>query len=195
MSIVFGICCWIPEKSQLPELKRCLESVKNYPVFLINGKWYDIEGDYPTSIPEAVSLIDSYPNVTRINYANHHEWESRNMYLEQCTANDCLIILDTDEYIEITGFFECNILDTPMFRLHVEDPRIGGTDYQKRGVRWPHLTRHRDRHNQLWYKDKEIWSNVGESTPEGIIIYHDKTYRSEKIKEAMKKRNYLRPFR
>ena len=65
-----GIPVWINDVKQLPELERCLDSVMDFPVFIVNGKWYDIEGDYPRSIPEAIELMESYTNVEIIDSPN-----------------------------------------------------------------------------------------------------------------------------
>ena len=61
--IVFGISCYISEESQIPELKRCLESVKNYKVILVDGKWYDFRGESDLSLPSARKLINSYTSI------------------------------------------------------------------------------------------------------------------------------------
>lgn len=190
--IVFGICCWIPEASQLPELKRCLDSVKDFKVIVVNGKWYDIEGEHPYSIPEARSLMESYPNVTRIDYANHHEWEARNKYLEECNNDDVLIWLDTDEWFEYDHFWEARG-DTSIGLIDFYN-RIGGLAWQRRIIINAGLCRHRDRHNQLWYGNRELFATPLPSI-KGIRIYHDKQHRSEKREKAMYTRNRLKPYR
>ena len=187
------MCCWISEVQQLPELKRCLDSVERFRVILINGKWYDVKGKHPISIREARELIDSYPNVLRINYPGHHEWEARNKYLEQCSDHDTLIVLDTDEYLQITGYFEKYITSLPSFKVKGYDARRGGIVRENRGIRYPGQTRHRDRHNELWWNGEKL--TFEGDPPEHLLIHHDKSYRSPHITQIMKERNRLRPYR
>jgi len=191
--IVIGICCWISEVRQLTELKRCLDSVNDFKVIVINGKWYDIKGPHPYSIPEARSLLLSYPNVTTINYANHHEWEARNKYLEMCKDTDVLIWLDTDEWFEMDFHWEVRG-NIPSVALIEFFNRIGGTAYQRRVIINAGQCRHTDRHNQIWAGGKELFANPSPAI-KGVRIYHDKQYRSIPREKAMQIRNKLKPYR
>lgn len=173
--------------------------MKDFKVTLVNGKWYDIIGDNPISIPQARNLIDSYPNVTRIDYPNHHEWESRNMYLEACSADDVLIWLDTDEYMEhgdqagIWRFYPIQSVGSLSFFVKGYDKRCGGDVILKRGYYSPSITRHKDRHNESWIGKKKL---TFKSNPLiDFKIIHDKSHRSKQREETMKVRNHLRPFR
>ena len=192
MNIVFGVCCWISEESQLGELRRCLDSVKEYRVILVNGKWYDIEGDYPDSLPEAHEIISRYPNVEVITAINRHEWENRNLYLERCNEDDVLIVLDTDEYVEGV-ISEQEISDDDSFMVMGVSKRHGGDVVLKRGIRYPSETRHKDRHNEYWRNDTKL--RFFGRIPNIFKIIEDKSYRSDDIGITMKKRAQLRPFR
>ena len=198
--LVFGVACWIYEKSQLPEVKRCLDSIKDYRVILVDGKWYDMEGsDSLLSIPELDDLLADYPNVERVNAPNMHEWETRNIYLERCKPDDILLWLDTDEWFEVTD--KANFMDnltkitTPMFLVDYVDKRMGPNAVRVQGIRYPSETRHRDRHNELWYKDKPAWNTAVRPAVQGIRHHSDKTYRSEEREKVMLTRNKLKPFR
>jgi len=190
------------EISQLPELKRCLDSVKQFRVILVDGKWYDMEGEQHTSIPEAYKLFKKYPNVEVIVSVNRHEWENRNLYLERCKDDDVLIWVDTDEWVEtpipILGEYMNNKLESdksPMYAVSFKGKAHGaGTYRQNRLVAFPTKTRHRDRHNELWYKDNQI---IKGKLPivDLILVHHDKSFRSEERETAMRIRNKLKPFR
>lgn len=191
MSIVFGICSWISEKSQIPELERCLESVKGYKVIIVDGKWYDIDSDKLTSISEAFDIYKKYPNVEAVVSINHNEWENRNIYLAKCNNMDNLIVLDTDEYIiqEHTP-----TLNETVDSFHVigHDKGKGGEVRLNRGYIFPNESRHQDRHNAIFRNGKKLEFNA---LCKGITIHHDKSFRSPKREKLMYVRNHLRDHR
>lgn len=190
--MVFGICCWISEASQIPELRRCLESVKDYRAILVDGKWYDIEGDRETSLPLAIEIIDSYPNVERITAINRHEWENRNLYLERCSKDDVLIVLDTDEFIIKTND-DITIPLKDSFMVRGISKRHGGEVVLKRGITYPSETRHMDRHNEYWRKGCKLMFDS--LLLEELTIVEDRSFRSENNKQIMKTRGSQRPYR
>lgn len=194
--LVIGVVCWIHEKSQLPELRQCLDSLKQFRVILVDGKWYDIDHDQLTSIPEAYEMFKKYPNVEVITAVNRHEWQNRNLYLERCTPKDILIWVDTDEWLEVTGDVkELQYRLNPAFEVHFRGKMYTDGDVRQiRGLMYPSETRHTDRHNQAWYQGKEILCNAARPK-DCIILHHDKSYRSEEREKAMRIRNRLKPFR
>lgn len=191
MSIVFGICSWISEVSQLPELKRCLESVKGYRVIIIDGKWYDIDSPLQVSIPEAFEAYKKYDNVEVVTSIGNHEWENRNMYLTRCKMIDVLIVLDTDEYI-IQEYTPTLPEITKSFHVIGYDKGKGGEVRLNRGYTDPINSYHNDRHNKVFCKGKQL--NF-DSLCTGITIHHDKSYRSKSREKAMYTRNHLEEYR
>ena len=205
MNIAIGLVCWIDKKRQLPELKRCLDSLTDfYPVIVVNGKWNDIKGDSPRSIPEAIELIGSYSNVIYIESPNQPEFINRNKYLIQATKMgcDCLIWVDSDEYVELSNYD--NLVkeikdvftkepDEYTFLVNFYDKRMGGACWQKRGVRYPAFSRHRNRHNELWFVNKQILKHTAKPPP-SLVIHQDKYYRSLEREYIMSKRNHENPI-
>jgi hypothetical protein len=168
---------------------------------LVDGKWYDIKDDQFTSIPEAYDIFKEYPNVEVITAVNRHEWQNRNLYLERCAKDDFLIWIDTDEWLEVTNssyesdLFAAHMSNIPMMSIPFEGKAHGaGTYQQNRIVIFPAKTMHRDRHNELWYNGTQI---IQGKLPRihGLLVHHDKSYRSEEREKAMFIRNRLRPFR
>ena len=201
MRIAIGIVTWIPRIEQLPELERCLDSLTDfYPVIVVNGKWNDVEGKHPRSIPEAYELINSYSNVIHIESPDKPGFVNRNKYLIQATKMecDCLIWVDSDEWIELPcgyDFLVNGIKDVYKregnkytFLVHFYDKRFGGCCFQKRGVKHPSFSRHKNRHNELWFLNNQILQYPAKA-PRGLIIHQDKSYRSLERENSMKKRN------
>jgi len=204
--IGIGIVSWISEESQVPELERCLDSLTSfYPVIIINGKWDDVKGDNPRSVLEAIDLMESYSNVMWFDSPNQPEFINRNEYLIQATKMDCnyLIWVDTDEWVELPCGYEflCNSIkkrfekqpDCYTFLVHYFDKRMGGCCYKRRGIRYPTFTRHRNKHNELWFVDKEVLRYPAKA-PNGLIIHQDKIFRTHKREEKMKIRNESNPI-
>ena len=194
--VVIGVVCWIPDNIMLPELKRCLDSLVEFDVILVNGKWDDIKGDNPRSTLEAQIVIDSYANVTHILSPNKSEAHNRNIYLENTNA-DFLFWVDTDEYIEMPlgkEFFIRGIAD--LFKkddyssqvhsyVHQENGKIN-MGKQKRLIQYPNKMRHRDKHNKLYFGDKEILANeIKYHAPRGLIVHADKNFRTKEREQQM----------
>ena len=206
IKIGIGVLVWIESKHQLPELKRCLDSLTDfYPVIIVNGKWKDIIGDNPRSIPEAIELIDSYSNIILIDSPNQLEPVNRNKFIVQGMKMDCdmMFWIDSDEWIELPCGYDFfvkgmeNVFkkqpDCLSFHLHFFDPRFGGESLQKRGIRYPAFMRHRDRHNQLWFLDKEVLGHYTAKPPRGLIVYQDKSFRTKEHELEMRRRNLANP--
>lgn len=205
LNIAIGLVCWIDKITQLPELQRCLDSLTDfYPVIIVNGKWNDINGDNPRSIPEAIELIGSYSNVIYIESPNQPEFINRNKYLIQATKMGCdyLIWIDSDEYVESVNYNNLvkeidniftNEPDKYTFLINFYDKRMGGACWQKRGVRHPAFSRHRNRHNELWFVDKQILKYPAKAPP-SLVIHQDKYYRSLEREFIMNKRNHENPI-
>ena len=199
-NIVFGVCCYISEKEQIPELERLLESLRGFKVFLIDGKWKDFDDktDNYISIPEAYEAIGKYSNVITMASYNGLEWQNRNLYLKCCKRSDILIWIDTDEWLEIQDkdqmLKECKKIKKPMFLVNFYDKRFGGECLQRRGYRYPKGTHHKDRHNQAYYKKEEIFAYPAKA-PKGFVIHQDKSFRSVERELDMKVRNQKEPFR
>ena len=197
MNIAVGVVCWIEDNKQLPELKRCLDSLTDfYPVIVINGKWDDFAGTNIYSTNEANDLIDSYSNVIHLQSANKPEFVNRNKYLIQAMTMgvDFLFWVDTDEWIDMPlgkEFFERGLQyiwkDEKSCYFHYYDERLGGVSMQKRGVRYPSFSRHKLRHNELFFNDQNILTNPARA-PRGIVINSSKEYRSESREKRMKQR-------
>ena len=198
MNISVGVLVWIEDDSQLPELKRCLDSLVDFDVIVVNGKWNDIPGYNPTSTNEANRLIDSYENIKHIKSPNKMEYENRNIYLEECISlkSDFLFWVDTDEWVDMPlgrDFFERGLVD--VFKndkkscyMHYYSDRHGGVSMQIRGVRYPFLVRHIDRHNEIFFDNENILSNPTRA-PRGLVIKSDKIYRTMDREDRMIKRN------
>jgi len=200
-----GVLVWVPYEKQLPELERCLDSLTDfYPVIVVNGKWDDIEGKYARSIPEAYDLIGSYSNTIHIESPNEPEFVNRNKYLIQATKMDCdfLFWVDSDEWVELPcgyDFLVNGIKDVYKREpdkytnlVHFFDPRSGGVCFQKRGVRYPSFSRHKNKHNELWFTGNQVLQYPAKA-PRGLIIHHDKSYRSLEREKTMQKRNHDNP--
>lgn len=192
MSLVFGICSWISEESQLPELKRCLESVKDYRVIIIDGKWKDIDSPIHASIAQAYATYRQYSNVQVMVSLGRHEWENRNLYLQKCQPGDTLIVLDTDEYVTFEHTPAVKGLADDSFHVNGYDKGKGGKVRLNRGYMDPINSYHADRHNRMFCNSEKLTFNA---LCEGITIHHDKTYRTPKREKMMLTRNQLKEFR
>lgn len=199
MNIAVGVLCWIEKDEQLPELKRCLDSLTDfYPVFVINGKWDDFEGNNPRSTDKANDLIDSYSNVIHISSPNKSEAYNRNLYLQLCLKwnIDMLFWVDTDEWVEMPIGFEfakrglMDHMDTDDLAscMHYYSEAHGGVGKQKRLLQYPGFLRHHGKHNELFFGDDEVLRYPVPDAPRGIIIYSNKEFRSEDRECRMKKR-------
>lgn len=200
MNISIGVLVWIEDNSQLPELKRCLDSLVDFDVIVVNGKWNDMGGLYPESTTEANVLIDSYDNIKHIKSPNKPEYENRNTYLRWCMRSkpDFLFWVDTDEWIQMPfgrDFFERGVRD--IFRgdnksclMHYYSDRHGGVSMQIRGIRYPFLVRHIDRHNEIFFGKVNILADPAPA-PRGLVIMSDKIYRTIDREDRMIKRNKM----
>lgn len=203
MRISVGVLAWIESNSQLPELKRCLDSLTSFfPVIVINGKWNDIEGVNARSTDEANELIDSYSNVIHIQSPNKPEFMNRNRYLIQARDYDFLFWVDSDEWVSLplgVEFFRNGIRD--VFKntnqksclIHYYDESRGGACMQKRGVLYPGFIRHRKKHNELFFGDDDILLNPAPA-PRGLVIKSDKRFRTLSRENRMLKRNKENPI-
>ena len=203
VNIGIGVVCWIETDEQLPELKRCLDSLQSfYPVFVINGKWNDMSGNNPRSTDKANDLIDSYSNIIHISSPNQPEFVNRNKYLELAMKYnlDYLMWVDSDEWIDMPlgkEFMVRGILDHNFdfaSCVHYYSKRHGGSSKQKRLIKYPGFLRHRLKHNELFFVDKEVLANCQNKSPRGFTIYSDKNYRSVGREQNMKKRNMENPI-
>jgi hypothetical protein len=203
MNIGIGVVCWIETDEQLPELKRCLESLESfYPVFLVNGKWSDMSGDNPRSTDKANDLIDSYSNIIHIQSPNQPEFINRNKCLELAMIWNCdyLIWVDTDEWLEMPlgKDFMLRGIEDHKFEfvsyVHYYSDIFGGSCKQRRLLKYPSFLRHRLRHNELFFGDYEVYKNCKKTGPRGFIIHQDKNYRSVKREQNMLIRNRENPI-
>ncbi len=198
-SVSFGIVCWIDEDSQLPELKRCLDSVKDLPVILVNGKWSDMEGDNPISTQKARDLINSYPNVKHILSPNESEVNNRNILLK--CGTDYMIWIDTDEWAEFPNgidFFKEELSrrfkDEYCAYSHSYDLKgRGGYFKVKRIIRNPHELEYRIRHNQLYHGSINVYDNPIEPI-DGLMVHHSKDFRSQASRDKMINRRLSNPI-
>jgi hypothetical protein len=197
--VSIGVLCWISEIEQLPELKRCLDSLREFNVIVVSGKWNDIEGNFPYNIPEANTLIESYDNITHIFSYNKSEAENRNIYLENCNA-DFLFWVDTDEWIEmplgkdfflrgLTDLFGKNDYSSQVHWYNHQSNGITSYGKQKRMVQYPSKLRHKEKHNKLYFGVREVLRDeIKYHAPRGLIIHTEKNFRSRKREEVMFKR-------
>ena len=189
------------------ELKRCLDSLKDFKVIVVDGKWNDFidNNDSYRSTDGTIELAKSYSNVTTIESPNQPEWINRNKYIVEGKDCDVMFWVDSDEWVELPcGYdFLCRSIkyvfekqnDCYSFLVHYFDTARGGACYQKRGIRYPDIMRHVDRHNQLWFNDKEVLTNYCARPPMGLVIHTDKKFRTDEREEAMKRRNYENTIR
>ena len=199
--VSIGVLCHIPDIFQMPELKRCLDSLKDFPVIVVSGKWNDIESTSDYNHPQLNELIESYANVTHIFTQGLSEAGTRNIYLEECNDTvDFLFWVDSDEWIEmplgkdfflrgITDLFGVNDYSS---QLHEVFHQRDGNDVickQKRLIQYPSKCRHRERHNSMYYDNKEILAGeIKNHAPRGLILHSEKSYRSTKRDKYMKSR-------
>jgi hypothetical protein len=196
-----GIVSFIETRDELPELKRCLDSIESFfPVILIDGKWKDYPSEITTSIIEVDEIIDNYSNIIHIKSPNLTEAQNRNKYLK--FDMDYMIILDTDEYLEFPLGFEFFLrgLDD-MFRnkselcafAHAESEQNGGYVRMPRIIKHPNILHYGIKHNELLIGKKNVLK-YPLNAPRGLIIHHDKTLRTENRKEKMINRNKNNPI-
>ena len=196
--IAIGITCWIENNSQLPELERCLDSLTDfYPVIVVNGKWNDIEGTNPRGTAESHELVDSYSNTIQLESPNQPEFINRNKCLTQAGKMLCdyLIWVDTDEYIEIPcgkDWFAKNLTESFSSsdfcaRVYFDE----GTS--RRIIRYPMFVRMNNKHNEWWFNGRDVRKTQLKPI-DGLIIYHDKRYRSDDTRTKMLNRKVLNPI-
>lgn len=205
--IAVGIPVWINHEEQLPELELCLDSVSEFfPVIVISGKWSDMNHQQNRNIPEADELIDSYSNIIHIESLNHLEPFNRNLYMIQAGKMGCntMLILDSDESAEFPLGVE--FFDEQLSRLKEKHPnhlgfsvihqsaRHGGICFTPRVILNPAFTRYRDRHNQMYFMDREVLSWDSSKLVGGIILNETKDFRSDKRKLIMRERNLRNPL-
>jgi len=187
------------------ELKDCLESVdKFYPVIVIDGKWKDFPDNHPTSIDGTLELAESYSNVVTILSPNGTEVDNRNLSCEYAGKYDCdvVIILDSDERLDLPNgldnFYqslERMIIQNPQdigFKTAFESKKRGGVSFPCRIYLNPKHIRYRDKHNKIYYKNKEMRYFSSKLCP-NIIIHEDQTHRTEGRLQNMSRRNIVNP--
>ena len=196
IKIGIGIVCFIETIREVEELKRCLKSVESFfPVILIDGKWKDYPSDITTSIPEAQEVIENYSNVIYIKSPNKTEAENRNQYLNYDL--DYLIILDTDEFIQMplgVDFFKRGLIDVFKGKqelcsyVHAFSKKNGGYVRMQRIIKNPKLLHYSKKHNEI-LDGKTNVLRYPLDAPRGLIIQHDKFFRDDDRIKKMKKRN------
>ena len=184
------------------EIYRMLDSTTGFfPVIVSYGKWRDFIGEDRRDLtPE---IIDSFSNTVWVDSTGLSEPQARNQYMVQAGkfGCDCIIILDTDEYLEFPlgiDFFKRQLEriadknpDDLSFCVTWEDSK-NGTTFTPRIIMNPMFSRYRDRHNQIYFMDKEVLGNqrlVG-----GIVIHQDKKFRSKNRELRMRERNLRNPI-
>jgi hypothetical protein len=205
VNIGIGVVCWIETDEQLPELKRCLDSLQSfYPVFVINGKWNDMSGNNPRSTDKANDLIDSYSNIIHISSPNQPEFVNRNKYLELAMKYnlDYLMWVDSDEWIDMPlgkDFFIKGIEDTFKDKqemcayIHCYSSGRGGPFRTQKLYHYPGFLRHRLKHNELFFIEHNVWENPLPA-PRGMIVNHEKDLRPELKKQQMLNRRNINPI-
>jgi len=199
-SISVGLITWIEDNDQLPELKRCLDSLTDfYPVIVVNGKWNDFKGKNPRSTDEANELIGSYSNVIHIQSPDKPEWYNRNLAID--TANkmgyNILFWVDSDEWVEMPlglDFFTKSIdfQDKHTCYMHYYDDGKGGNCRMIRLIKDLDKVKINKKHNEWLIDNTNIFKDPAPA-PRGITIYSDNKYRSEDRKIRMKQRNKYNP--
>jgi hypothetical protein len=195
-----GLLVWIEDDSQLPELERCLDSLKDFNVIVINGKWIDIAGNKPISTDRTIDLINSYNNVTHIYSVNNTEAHNRNLALSVANKmnREVLFWVDTDEYVELPCGYEFFLRglefgDKYTCYSHYEDKGRGGSCRMIRGIRDVKNVTLTNRHNE-WIRDGTNIYKDSYQAPRGLIIYSDRKYRSEERQAKMLNRNKNNPI-
>ena len=161
-----------------------------------------MSGDNIRSTHKANDLIESYSNVIHILSPNNPEFVNRNKYLDLAMKfnADYLIWIDTDEWVEMPlgkDFFERG-LESHDFEfascVHYYSDRHGGVSKQKRLIKYPGFLRHRLKHNELFFGDKEVLRKCQNNAPRGLVIYSNKIYRSDERENRMTDRNKNNPI-
>ena len=191
-------------------LERCLNSLSDFfPVIYRDGRWNDFLPSLTNhrSNDDSIELAESYSNVTVIEGIGL-EPKARNDYIIQFAkwGCDCIFWVDTDEYVELPlgyDFFikglEERITEQPeklSFHLHFTNDNEGKEAYtstQRRMIVNPMFTRHRDRHNQLWYMDQEVLGHNTGKPIRGLILHQNKSHRTKEREIEMKRRNLANP--
>jgi hypothetical protein len=202
MNLAIGICSWIHEKSQLPELERCLNSISDfYPVYVVDGKWSDLQMQGGRSIQEAIELITSYSNTTLIERPNRLEPQNRNEYLRKSYGNEALMVLDTDEYVEYDSTFLDNLEtfrnDNPQnlgCSVMFHSKPTGGYSVAPRVIFNPSMCRYRDQHNFIYFMNRQVLDRTSREYCAGLTIFEDKAYRTKFREEKLRERNLKNPL-
>lgn len=172
-----------------------------FPVIVCYGKWKDFEGEDRNDLTP--QIIDNFSNAVWVDSTGLLEPQARNQYMIMAGkfGCDCIIILDTDEYLEFplgVEFFKRQLdriadenPDDLSFCVTFEDSKKG-TWFTPRIIMNPMFTRYRDRHNQLYFLDKEVLGN--QKLVGGIVIKQDKKFRSKDREQRMRKRNLANPI-
>lgn len=184
-------------------LIRLLDSGRLYEVidtvFLIDGR-YQNRTDKPEHDPAFVeAIIKRYDKIHYVQMFDYKQIEKRNKYWELADKMDFMLVLDSDEYcmIDIPKFQEtlqiCDKRDAQCFPIWQDHPQV--TEMPRpRLFKKPFDFRHRESkttisHGSLykpdghevindmyrWFTDHPKRTGV-----EGIKIYHDKQFRTEK---------------
>jgi len=184
------------------EIDRMLDSTNGiFPVIVSYGKWKDFKGENRED--KTPDIIDSYSNTVFVNSRGLLEPQARNQYL--ITAGkmgaDVIIILDSDEYLEFPlglEFFKRQL--ERMIESHPDHLAFGvtfeygknGTSFTPRIIMNPAFTRYRDRHNQMYFMNKEVLGNC--KIVAGIVIHEDKKFRNKDRELKMRERNLSNPI-
>lgn len=188
------------------EIDRMLDSTLGiYPTFVIDKAFRNFGHGHSTD--RTTRICDLYSNVVVFQPEGKlTEAQCRNQYMIASLKwnLDVLIVLDTDEYLEFPlgkEFFEQQLArvinqypDQYAFRVTYEDHN-NGTSFSPRIILNPAFTRYRDRHNQLYFADREVITNDKSiKLCAGIVIHEDKSLRTEEREKKMKEGNRADPF-
>jgi glycosyltransferase involved in cell wall biosynthesis len=190
------------------ELKRCLDSLKDFEhVIVIDGKWFDFDPNNSVinSTDGTIELAKSYPNTKVITTAGY-EYQNRQMYIDEAAKLGCkyLFWVDSDEYVKMDKGYDYfveqlektfeNNPDKFASLINFHDVRMGGNCWQIRLISHLSEMKHRDRHNQIWYRNMEVIGNHVKDAPDGIRIYQEKNFRTPEREELMRCRNLANPI-
>jgi len=186
------------------EIDRMLDSTNGiFPVIVSYGKWKDFKGE--DRVDKTPDIIDSYSNTVQIHNSGLLEPQARNQCMITAGKMNCdvIIILDTDEVLEFPlgiEFFkrqlERMILKHPTalgFCVTFNSKETGGDSFTPRIILNPAFTRYRDRHNQMYFMDKEVLGWDSSKLVGGIIIKENKDFRTDKRELRMRERNLSNP--
>ena len=186
------------------ELKRCLDSLTDfYPVFVIDGRWKDFPGETKNSNDGTIDLAESYSNVITVLSGDKLEPFNRNLTCIHTGKFGCdvLFIVDSDETVDLPNGYNAfaNSLER-MIRMYPDDLGFStwfdstknATGQSRRMMLNPMFVRYRDRHNKMYFLDKEVWAYTKHMCP-NVIIHENKTNRTKERELTMRTRNLANP--